>query len=121
MVLVTANKTKRLLYLRFIDHVTLDEIRRSQNDARTLLADFPEGFRLLTDLDRLQSMDIDCAMEIGEMMDIFKQSGIELVVRIIPDTQKDIGLNILSVFHYGRDLRTVSCETMAEALQLLKL
>ena len=121
MVLVTANKAKRLLCFRFIDHVTPEEIRQGRNDLDALLADFPAGFRLLTDLDRLQAMDADCAVEIGHVMDLLKESGVELVVRVIPDSQKDIGLNILSVFHYGRDVRSVTCESLGEAFHLLKL
>ena len=119
MVLVTANKSKRLLQVSFIDRVTADQVRAGGSDLRTLLADFTSGFRLLTDLDRLESMDDDCAVEIGRMMDLLRESGIELVVRVVPKPERDIGLNILSVFHYGRELRTVSCENMVEAAQVL--
>jgi hypothetical protein len=119
MILVTANKSRRLLHLSFIQRVTVDELRESEDEIRMLLADFPSGFTLLTDLERLESMDMDCAAEIGRTMELLKGNGIELVVRIIPDAKKDIGLNILSVFHYGRGLRTVTCENIAEAVQVL--
>jgi hypothetical protein len=42
-----------------------------------------------------------------------------MVVRIIPDPRKDIGLSIMSVFHYRRGVRIVTCETLAEALSAL--
>jgi hypothetical protein len=121
MVLVTANKTKRLLHISFIARVTPGHLRKGEEDVRALLGEFPSGFRLLTDLERLESMDESCASEIGRMMELFKGSGIELVVRVIPHPHKDIGLSILSVFHYGRGLRSITCESITEAAQVLKL
>jgi hypothetical protein len=41
------------------------------------------------------------------------------VVRVIPDPQKDIGLNILSLFHYRKRVRIVTCETLDEARKVL--
>jgi hypothetical protein len=42
-----------------------------------------------------------------------------MVVRVIPNPQKDIGLNILSLFHYRRRVRIVTCETLEEAMNAL--
>jgi hypothetical protein len=42
-----------------------------------------------------------------------------MVVRVIPDPHKDIGLNILSLFHYRRGVRIVTCETLEEAMRAL--
>jgi hypothetical protein len=44
---------------------------------------------------------------------------VETVVRVIPDPHKDIGLNIMSLFHYRRRVRIITCETLAEALRSL--
>jgi hypothetical protein len=52
-------------------------------------------------------------------MDLCNKHGIEMVVRVIPDPQKDIGLNILSLFHYRRRVRIVTCKTLAEAMRAL--
>jgi hypothetical protein len=35
----------------------------------------------------------------------------------MPDPHKDIGLNILSQFHYGRDVTITTFETLADAVQ----
>jgi hypothetical protein len=121
MVLITANKAKRLVLVSFTAHVTAEQVRQGENDLRPLLADFTDGFRLLTDMERLESMDDDCGPEIGRMMDVLREAGIERVVRIVSKPEKDIGLNILSVFHYGRKPRPVTCENMVEAARLLKL
>ena len=121
MVLVTSSKVQRLLYMKFIDKVTAAEMRARHSEVQALVAEFDSGFRLLNDMQELQLMEDDCALVIADMMDLFKANGIELVVRIIPDPRKDIGLNILSVFHYGRNVRTVTCDTMAEGFKTLKL
>jgi hypothetical protein len=41
------------------------------------------------------------------------------VVRVIPDPHKDIGLNILSQFHYGPQIKLATFESLAEALSAL--
>ena len=64
-------------------------------------------------------MDRDCLPEIGRVMELCDDKGVELIVRVVPDQTKDIGLNILSLFHYTRRPRTVVCENLAEALKLL--
>ena len=120
MVLTTSNKSRRLLVITFGGHVTADEIRAGHDDARALVSEFHDGFRVLSDLERLEVMDTDCAQEIGRMMDVFKEAGLERVFRVIPDEKKDIGLNILSVFHYGRKLRTVTYPSMVEAIKALE-
>jgi hypothetical protein len=121
MILVTSNKVQRLLYLKMFGKVTAAELRAHDAELRSLAVDLGAGFRLLDDLAELQSMDEECVSILGVTMDFLKAQGIEMVVRIIPDQRKDIGLNILSAFHYGRSVRTVTCSTMAEALQALHL
>ena len=41
------------------------------------------------------------------------------MVRVIPDPQKDIGLNILSQFHYGPNIKLTTVESLAAALSML--
>ena len=116
-----SNKPKRLLYFSFIHQVNVEELQRCRRDVESMLADLPSGFRVLADLSGLDSMDIACAKELGEVMELFDQKGVELVVRVIPDATKDIGLSILSVFHYRNRPRTANCKTMEEAAELLSL
>ena len=121
MFLATTNKAKRLLLLSFIQHVGVEELRRGNQELVALLADLPAGIRVLADLSRLEAMDMDCAGEFGKEMELCDRHGVDLVVRVIPDPTKDIGLNILTVFHYRRRPRVVTCETMAEAARVLSL
>jgi hypothetical protein len=119
MFLATVNKPEQLLYMSFIGHVRAAELAQVRGNLPVLLADLMPGFYMLTDLGRLDSMDIDCATEIGRVMDLCDQKGIGQVIRVIPDPSKDIGLNILSHFHYKHRPRVVICERIDEVAKLL--
>jgi hypothetical protein len=121
MFLVTANKPQQLLYLSYFQRVRAEEIRRGIEDIKALMTDLKPGFRLLADFGRLESMDLACTAEIGRMMELIDQSGVGLLVRVIPDPSKDIGLDIMSLFHYRRRPRMVTCKSMAEAFKKLSL
>jgi hypothetical protein len=64
-------------------------------------------------------MDQECAVEIGRSMDQIRVAGVGLIVRVIPDASKDIGMSILSVFHYPHELTVLTCATLAQALERL--
>jgi hypothetical protein len=119
MFLATVNKPKQLLYLRYIQRVRVEELEQGRKDIDILLADLRRGFRLVADLSGLESMDVNCAREIGKVMELCEQQGVGLVIRIIPEPEKDIGMNILSLFHYHRHPRIVTCKDLAEAVALL--
>ena len=117
MFLATANKSKKLLHLSFIGEVRLEELSQSHDDVVLLMTDLQPGFRLLTDLGRLDSMGADCAPEIARMMEQCDQQGVALIVRVIPNPAKDIGLGILAQFHYPHRPRTITCQSMVEAAE----
>ena len=77
------------------------------------------GFRLLVDLTDLQAMDVSCAPHIRSIMDMCNQNGVAEVLRIIPDPKRDIGLQIMSYFHYSGDVHIVTCESLGDAANAL--
>lgn len=121
MVLATSNKEKQLLSIRYIGHVSVGELTQNRDDLKGLLAELKPGFRLLSDFSDLELMDTDCATEAGQLMDLADQAGVSLVVRVIPDPRKDIGMNILTIFHYQNRPRVVTCANMTEAVGELSL
>ena len=121
MFLATSNKAKRLLCLSYIHQVRPEELAREEENVKALVAELPPGFRLLVDLSRLESMELECLKVIGRMMELFDRSGAGMVVRVIPDPSKDIGLNIYSIFHYPHRPQIVTCRTMNEAARALGL
>ena len=116
---VAVDKPKNLLKITYAQHVGPDDTRGVEAAVPPLMPSLRPGFRLLTDLSRLDSMDLECVPYIRRLMDSCNKKGVEMVVRIIPDPHRDIGMNILSLFHYRRRVRIVTCATLAEAMKIL--
>ena len=121
MLLVTSNKSKRLLYVSFIGEVQPAEFQAGRDEIVAELSALSPGFHYLVDFSQLVSMSLDCEIEMGLTMDLLSQAGVGLVVRVIPDPAKDIGMNILTVFHYPPQLQVVTCQNLVEAFQALGL
>ena len=119
MLLVTSNREKRLLYLSYIGQVRTGDLARHQPDVAALMAELPPGFRVLVNLSELETMDLACMTELGALMELIDRSGVGLIVRVIPDPAKDIGFNILSIFHYSHPRPIAMCKNMVEAGKLL--
>src|ERR1043165_5222521 len=119
MYTVTAEKSNNLLKINFSGQVYTTEAREALVPIKNSIMELSPGFRLLSDLTQLVSMEAGCASFIRQAMDWCNERGISLVVRIIPDPRKDIGFSILSIFHYRRGVRIVTVETLEEAIKAL--
>ena len=119
MFLATINKSKQLLVMSFIAEVRVEDLAQSHDEVALMIDELNSDFRLLTDLTRLDSMGVECGNEIGRIMELCDQKGVKLVIRVIPDPTKDIGLSILALFHYKHPPRTVTCQSFVEAAKLL--
>jgi anti-anti-sigma regulatory factor len=120
MVQVEFDKPKNLLRINYCGHVDAEQAQHGVERMAKALDGISPGFKMLADLSGLDEMDTACAKHIRKAMDLFNHKGVAQIVRIIPDPSKDIGLNILSIFHYRRGVRIVTCETMDEALAALE-
>jgi anti-anti-sigma regulatory factor len=119
MYVVELDQSKRLLVISAVQRVTAAEAKLAARRVRELLQDVVPGFRVLADFRWLDSMDSAAARHIAEIMDALAEKGLTSVTRVIPDPHKDIGLNILSQFHYGPEIKIATFETLADALQSL--
>jgi len=117
--LLLAPKVNRV-QVSFTEHVDLDEAKRCRRAIEALGPRLRPGFSVLVDLSHLEEMDPSCAQEIRVGMDYFRDRGVAQIVRVIPDQRKDIGFGIMSLFHYGADVKVQTVETLAEALAVLK-
>jgi hypothetical protein len=116
---IEADDINRLIKINWSENVSADEMRECAEQLRALTANMRPGFRLLSDLTGLKSMDPAGASYIGAIMDLFAAKQVSLVVRVIPDPRKDIGLNILSYFHYGSQVQVATYQNLSDALQSL--
>lgn len=119
MFAVELDQSRDTLTILYRGHVTPDEARLCREEVRLAGTILPPGFRLIVDLSELQSMEIACAPLIAQIMEICNHAGVAEVLRIIPDPTRDIGLQILSFFHYANDVSIQTCASAAEAEKLL--
>jgi len=119
MFVVETDTTKQLLVLSVAGNVTADESRETAARVREKIQEMAPGFVTLADFRWLESMATGSAPFIAEIMDILAAKKVSAVVRVVPDPHRDIGLNILSPFHYGPDVRLMTFETLADAIQAL--
>lgn len=117
---VEPDEPRNLLVIRYRGLVRPNETERAVSEIPAALAKLRRGFRLLADLSELQSMDVACAPHIEKAMDLCNEKGASIVVRVIPDPARDIGLQIMSVFHYDGRVRIVTCKTLDEAEEILR-
>jgi hypothetical protein len=119
MIVVETDIGRKLLTVTYCGQVVPGEFEPALKQIEYGLARLEPGFRLLTDLGGLESMDVACAPLIDKAMDLIDCRGVSMVVRIVPDPKKDIGFRVMSYFHYRPDVAIVTCETMEEATRVL--
>ena len=117
MYAVELDQSKRLLVISAAQRVTAEEANMAAQRIREVLQDVAPGFHVLADFRWLESMDSAAAPHIAKMMDALAEKEVASVTRVMPDPHKDIGLNILSQFHYGANTKIATFETLADALQ----
>jgi len=116
---VELDRPGNLLVIRYAGHVGPAELAGCANEVPPALAKLDRGFRLLVDLTNLESMDLACTPHLEKIMKCCNEKGVALVARAIPNPKRDIGLQIMSHFHYGADVRIVTCASAEEALKSL--
>lgn len=121
MILVTSNKSKQLLYISYIGRVRAEDFENGLEDLKGELAGLSPGFRAVADLSQLESMELECVPGLGRAMELISQAGVDLVARVIPDPHKDIGFNILTIFHYPNRPQIATCKNLTEAGRALGL
>jgi hypothetical protein len=119
MYAVEIDRSKRLLVISALQHVTAEQAKTVAQRVRELVRDVEPGLRVFADFRWLESMDSTAVPHIAEIMDALTEKSVASVTRVIADPHKDIGLNILSQFHYRPEVRITTFETLADALQSL--
>src|ERR1700730_12342084 len=105
---IEADKSRRLVVISFAGHVTAEDAKEATQKVHETLVDIAPNFRALADLRWLESMQTEASPYVAEIMDALARKKVRSVVRVIPDPRKDIGFTILSQFHYGPEIRTVT-------------
>ena len=112
---VTSDSQKNFLKISFSGKITVKDISSLKEQISRELIHIKKGFTLLTDLTDLISMEIKCAYFIKKAMELMRDHDIGFIIRVIPDASKDIGLGIMSQFHYPKRLQMVTVKNRKEA------
>jgi hypothetical protein len=116
---LTPNDDGTLLTVEYFGHITAAVMEEHAVEAGSVISKMKPGFTVLSDLTNLESMDPDCVPWLSRVMDQFNRSLVGHIIRVIPDPKKDIGLGILSLFHYTRAVPINTVTTLEEALRLI--
>lgn len=116
---ITTDPARGFVTVRYCGRVTAADMAACADEVERRVADLKAGFTTLTDLTDLEAMELDCVSHLARIMDVCRARGVSTVVRVIPDPDKDIGFNILSIIHYRKGVKIITCETMAEAERVL--
>lgn len=119
MLSVNYDRARNLVLIEFKGVVTLIDSDRFFAEVEHILPRCSRGFVLMTDMSELVKIESDVKGAIIRSMDLFNSLGVKNIIRVIPDPAKDIGLGILSIFHYGRDVKIATVQTRAEAEERL--
>ena len=117
MYAVELDQSKQLLVISGGQRVTTREVKAVAQRVREVLQEVRPGFHVLADFRWLESMNSGAARHLAEIMDVLTEKGVGSVTRVVSDPHKDIGLNILSQFHYRPDLTITTFDTLADAVR----
>jgi hypothetical protein len=120
MVSVEVDQPQNLLTIHYKGGVGKADAERCLEEVRSALAKLQSGFRVLADLTDVESMEIEIVPYIEKIMDLCNAKGVAAVIRVIPDPRRDIGLQIMSYFHYGSGVQIATCVSLAEAAEILR-
>jgi hypothetical protein len=119
MIEIETDEPRNLFIIRYHGHITAEETGAEIQSMKLAIGKLRPGFGLLADFTHLEAMDAACAPHIREIMDYANAHGIAAVVRVIPDPHRDIGMQIMSRFHYGGNVQIATCATVEEAMKIL--
>jgi anti-anti-sigma regulatory factor len=119
MIEIENDQARNLFIIRYHGRIGAAETEKWVAPLQAGLEQMRPGFGLLTDLTDLEWMDVACAPHIEAVMDFANSKGVAAVVRVIPDPTRDIGLQIMSRFHYSGKVQVLTTKTLEEAMRIL--
>ena len=113
---LSTDNTGNKLIIVFKGNFELQEAEQLYAELQKNVPKLKKGFSVFMDLTFLERMETNARLFIEKAMDLFNKNGVSKVIRIIPDPTKDIGFNIMSLFHYsdGVDIHTYKSYQEAE-------
>lgn len=107
--------------LEFEGNVDVAEAKRSFDEMGKTSPQKGKGFRLITDFSKLDTIDIGVKSFIEKAMELFKNQGVTEIIRVIPDPNMEVGMNLISTAHYPKSVKVHTMRSRHEAQEYLKI
>lgn len=115
MIRVSYDPKLNAVVIAFSGQIDITQAEQSYSDIQKATPKHGKGFKILTDLSKVESMEQGVQNAIKRSMDYFNQHGVTEVVRVIPDPSQDIGFSIMSLFHYSKKVQILTVSSFEEA------
>ncbi|MFH1441274.1 MAG: hypothetical protein ABIH18_04455 [Candidatus Omnitrophota bacterium] len=112
------NKNKLTIICK--GHFDIHEAEQFYSQIQEIIPKLKNGCIVFTDLSLLEQMDVGAKKFISKAMDLLNKKQVSEVIRIIPDKSRDIGFNIMSIFHYSSGTKIYSYNSYQEAKEHFK-
>ena len=110
------------------EKISSSAVAQLQEPGWTVLTVDQLGGKLAEHLESADALLVRSAVQVdagllahAKKLRVIGRAGVGWVARVIPDPGKDIGMNILTAFHYPRRLRVVTCKSLVEAARAIGL
>lgn len=80
-----------------------------------LLPKYKKGFRVISDFTDTTVVSPDVRETLKKIMDFLNTQGVQEIIRIIPNPAIDIGFNIMSLFHYSKEVKFITVNSREDA------
>ena len=120
MVKVSYDDEHNTVIIEFEGNIDAAQAESFFSDVEKVLPKPGKGFKLLTDFSSVQTMELAVKDEIKKAMGLFNARGVTEILRVLPDPDMDIGLNIMSRSRYSQDVKIVTLRSREEALARLR-
>ncbi len=102
MIKISYDHEHNAVIIEFVGKIDAAQWEQYFHDIPKVMPKHGKGFKLLVDLSLVESMDPNIKGSIKTAMDLFNAQGVMKVIRVIPRPDHDIGLSIMSLFHYSK-------------------
>ena len=119
MYTISVDENENIISIKIEGGFNLEQADKAQNEIALILQKVKRGFTVLTDMSLLHEMSPESFKSISKTMDMFNAYGIARAIRVMPDISKDIGFNIMDMFHYSPDVKIRTFECMDKAREYI--
>jgi hypothetical protein len=116
---ISFDENENIVLIKIEGMFDLEQAEKAHNEITLILQKVKNGFIVLTDMSLLKEMNPESFKSISKTMDLFHSRGISHAIRVMPDPSKDIGFNIMDMFHYSPNVKIRTFESLENAKEYI--